>query len=81
MSVGTEHRLSGTPDASSLMSEPSRSNSACSGFSADLGAGTGGGASGFSLASVKSEPSHLASYEAEQMMRARKGLHFFLRNL
>lgn len=56
-SIGSHHRLSGTPDASSQF-ELSRSNSSCSGISTDFG-------QGFSLANVKTEPAHLAAYEEE----------------
>ncbi|XP_052816942.1 uncharacterized protein LOC128243298 isoform X2 [Mya arenaria] len=63
MPVGSEHRLSGTPDASSHLTELSRSNSACSGFSADMG-------TGFGMANVKTEPAHFASYESEHQLKA-----------
>ena len=64
-SIGSHHRLSGTPDASSQHTELSRSNSSCSGISTDFG-------QAFSLANVKTEPAHLATYEEEA---SRQGLY------
>ncbi|XP_053402682.1 uncharacterized protein LOC123549413 [Mercenaria mercenaria] len=64
--AGREERLISTPDDNSQGSNLSRSNSVCSGISSDLGN------SSFGMV-VKTEPLHLASYEAAQSRHSSPG--------
>lgn len=57
-----EERVPSTPDDTSQSSNLSRSNSVCSGISADQGVS-------FGSVSIKTEPAHLASYETEATRR------------